>query len=130
YNFQWQMVQEGVEWFGDISPNVSVTVSSSAPTCDCPTYPTGYANYGGGVYCQANAGTCATTSRCYVASCTWSDTGAFCASSGQCVPDATCTPAPVLTSATSAAATVGLAFSYQITATNSPTSYDATGLPA
>ncbi len=37
---------------------------------------------------------------------------------------------PVITSATSATGTVGTAFSYQITATNSPTSYGATGLPA
>src|SRR5208282_4127663 len=37
---------------------------------------------------------------------------------------------PVITSATSATGTVGSAFSYQITATNSPTSYGATGLPA
>ena len=39
-------------------------------------------------------------------------------------------PAPVITSATTASGTVGTAFSYQITATNSPTSYGATGLPA
>ena len=38
--------------------------------------------------------------------------------------------APVITSATSASGTVGSAFSYQIVATNSPTSYSATGLPA
>jgi hypothetical protein len=38
--------------------------------------------------------------------------------------------APVITSATSASGTVGTAFSYQITATNTPTSYGATGLPA
>ena len=38
--------------------------------------------------------------------------------------------APVITSATTASGTVGSAFSYQITATNSPTSYGATGLPA
>ena len=37
---------------------------------------------------------------------------------------------PVITSATTASGTVGTAFSYQITATNSPTSYGATGLPA
>jgi RHS repeat-associated protein len=29
YNFQWRMVQDGVEWFGDFSPNVVVTVGSS-----------------------------------------------------------------------------------------------------
>ncbi len=37
---------------------------------------------------------------------------------------------PVITSATTASGTVGSAFSYQIAATNSPTSYAATGLPA
>ena len=37
---------------------------------------------------------------------------------------------PVITSATSATGTVGTSFSYQITATNTPTSYGATGLPA
>jgi Putative Ig domain len=38
--------------------------------------------------------------------------------------------APVITSATTASGTVGSAFTYQIVATNSPTSYGATGLPA
>jgi hypothetical protein len=37
--------------------------------------------------------------------------------------------APVITSATTANGTVGTAFSYQITATNTPTSFSATGLP-
>ncbi|NBP25488.1 MAG: hypothetical protein EBU81_13255, partial [Proteobacteria bacterium] len=37
-------------------------------------------------------------------------------------------PPPVITSATTGSATVGTAFSYQITATNSPTSYAGTGL--
>jgi len=27
YNFQWRMVQDGVEWFGDETPNVVVTVT-------------------------------------------------------------------------------------------------------
>ncbi len=38
--------------------------------------------------------------------------------------------APAITSALSASGTVGVAFSYQIAATNAPTSYGATGLPA
>src|SRR5258708_22631262 len=38
--------------------------------------------------------------------------------------------APVITSGTTASGTVGSAFSYQITATNTPTSYGATGLAA
>ena len=37
--------------------------------------------------------------------------------------------APVITSPTTASGTVGSAFSYQITATNAPSSYGATGLP-
>src|SRR5204863_311449 len=36
---------------------------------------------------------------------------------------------PAITSATSASGTAGSAFSYQISATNSPTSYGASGLP-
>src|SRR5213078_3058317 len=39
-------------------------------------------------------------------------------------------PAPVITSALTATGQVGIAFRYQITATNNPTSFDATGLPA
>ncbi|MFI5363539.1 MAG: beta strand repeat-containing protein, partial [Elusimicrobiota bacterium] len=39
-------------------------------------------------------------------------------------------PAPVITSALSASSTTGTAFSYQIAATNSPTSFSAAGLPA
>jgi RHS repeat-associated protein len=31
YNFQWRMVQDGVMWFGDSSPNVVVTVSNASP---------------------------------------------------------------------------------------------------
>ena len=37
---------------------------------------------------------------------------------------------PAITSATTASGTVGSSFSYQITASNSPTSYGATGLPS
>ena len=31
YNFQWRMLQEGVEWFGATSPNVAITVSAPQP---------------------------------------------------------------------------------------------------
>ena len=31
YNFQWRMVQDFVEWFGDTSTNVSVTVTTQGP---------------------------------------------------------------------------------------------------
>jgi hypothetical protein len=40
------------------------------------------------------------------------------------------TNAPVITSPSTASGMVGAAFSYQITATNNPTSFNATGLPA
>ncbi|OGR49908.1 MAG: hypothetical protein A2X37_12015 [Elusimicrobia bacterium GWA2_66_18] len=43
---------------------------------------------------------------------------------------ATVSPAPVITSALSSTGTAGTAFSYQITAANSPTSFNAAGLPA
>ena len=39
-------------------------------------------------------------------------------------------PPPIITSATTASGTTGSAFSYQITATNAPSSYGAAGLPA
>ena len=32
YNFQWRMLQEAVEWFGDSSTNVSITVANNPPT--------------------------------------------------------------------------------------------------
>lgn len=38
-------------------------------------------------------------------------------------------PVPVVTSATTAEANIGVAFSYQIIGTNTPTSYSASGFP-
>jgi hypothetical protein len=36
YNFQWKMVQEWVQWFGDSTPNIAVAVTSdSSCTDDC-----------------------------------------------------------------------------------------------
>jgi hypothetical protein len=32
FNFQWRMVQEGIQWFGDQTPNVAIAVKSSAAT--------------------------------------------------------------------------------------------------
>ncbi len=47
------------------------------------------------------------------------------------IPGASTLPAPVITSPAAATGTVGLAFSYQITASNNPTAYGLTGaLPA
>ena len=46
YNFQWRMVQDGIEWFGDQGANVVVSVSAAppppppAPIYPAPTAPT------------------------------------------------------------------------------------------
>jgi hypothetical protein len=37
YNFQWQMRQSGVEWFGPLTPNVAVAVTAAAPPPPTPT---------------------------------------------------------------------------------------------
>ena len=38
YNFQWRMVQDGVEWFGDYTPNVAVAVCyGNVHTCSAGT---------------------------------------------------------------------------------------------
>ena len=34
YNFQWRMIQEGVQWFGDYTPNVVVNVTGGTTGCD------------------------------------------------------------------------------------------------
>jgi RHS repeat-associated protein len=39
YNFQWQMLQEGVTWFGAQTPTVSVKVSVGAPAWPAPVTP-------------------------------------------------------------------------------------------
>ena len=33
YNFQWRMVQDGVEWFGPSTPNVAIPVRPTCTTC-------------------------------------------------------------------------------------------------
>jgi hypothetical protein len=35
YNFQWRMLQEGVTWFGDLTPNVAIRVTAP-PVTLCP----------------------------------------------------------------------------------------------
>ena len=36
YNFQWRMVQEGIEWFGAFTPNVVINVTPSSAVTLCP----------------------------------------------------------------------------------------------
>ena len=48
YNFQWRMVEEFVQWFGDYTPNVSVNVVS-APVSTCQD--TNATNYGSSLPC-------------------------------------------------------------------------------
>ena len=47
YNFQWRMLEEAVEWFGDLTPNVAITVE--AGTALTPEL----ANVGHGFFCIA-----------------------------------------------------------------------------
>jgi NTE family protein len=42
YTFQWRMLQEGVEWFGDASPTASITVAAPEPA-ECPNIRMGIA---------------------------------------------------------------------------------------
>jgi hypothetical protein len=69
-----------------------------------------------------------------LASGTYSDTISFVDSSTQFVQSRpvvlTIIPSPVISSALTATATTSTTFSYQITATNNPTSYSASGLPS
>ncbi|URX61664.1 wall-associated protein [Luteibacter anthropi] len=39
YNFQWRMVQEGVTWFGDLTPNLAINVSVPPPPPPPPVNP-------------------------------------------------------------------------------------------
>ncbi len=66
-----------------------------------------------------------------IAVCSRSSTGVLTTATVDNVSSVTALPnPPVITSASSATATVGSAFSYQIAATGSPTSFAASGLPA
>lgn len=55
YNFQWRMLQEGVEWFGDATPNMLIDVYAG-PSCD--PYQEQECWYNGGSWDS-------TTCRCY-----------------------------------------------------------------
>jgi hypothetical protein len=60
HNFQWQMVHEGVTWFGDMTPNVSINVTASAPIGGNGGGSSGGSNgsvatpASAGIYCQPN----------------------------------------------------------------------------
>ena len=49
YNFQWRMLEEMVEWFGDFTPNVVITVEPGTPGVLTPEL----ANVGHGFFCVA-----------------------------------------------------------------------------
>ncbi|MGC2222053.1 MAG: DUF4082 domain-containing protein [Methylocella sp.] len=83
------------------------------------TFPASASSGGNGVY--AYGGTSIFPSSTYNAANYYVDV-VFSASSG--------TAAPAITSALTAGGTVGTSFSYTITATNNPTSFNASGLPA
>lgn len=57
YNFQWQMVQDGVEWFGALTPNVAVNVlancGNAGQNC-CANPVTGSYCTAAGTFCNGN----------------------------------------------------------------------------
>jgi hypothetical protein len=64
HNFRWQMVQEGVAWFGDLTPNVAVNVQAGGSK---PTTPSNPAPSNG-----------ATMSRTFNTTLSWSTNGTSC----------------------------------------------------
>lgn len=61
YNFQWRVLQDGVEWFGDLTPNVSVQV-------DAPSY-------NGATFVSQSAPSIMVTGKPYTVSVTMQNTG-------------------------------------------------------
>lgn len=47
YNFQWGMLQEGVEWFGDFTDNIAIEVAQPLSYCNDPWGEQRCYNYGG-----------------------------------------------------------------------------------
>lgn len=58
FNFQWRMLQDGVGWFGDATPNVAVYVNPPAPTCDGATCTSDCLDMG------CRGGSCTSTGSC------------------------------------------------------------------
>jgi hypothetical protein len=54
YDFQWRMVEDGVEWFGDFSPPLKVVVDGSAPAVSITT-PAARSTVNGTISIQASA---------------------------------------------------------------------------
>jgi hypothetical protein len=54
YNFQWRMVQDGVEWFGETTPNVVIDVFGAG----CDPYAEQDCYYNGGDWWDSNSCTC------------------------------------------------------------------------
>jgi hypothetical protein len=50
YNFKWQMLKEGMEWFGDASQNISISIATTPLPCEYPSPPAGYHYEGGQPY--------------------------------------------------------------------------------
>ena len=128
-------------FFPSFAVGQSVTLNWDASTSQVSGYYVFRGNVSGGPYSQLNpsmvAGTTYTDASVqsgntyYYVTTAANSSGVQSAYSNQTVAAIPVAVAlPVITSATSTSGTVGSAFSYQITASNSPTSYAATGLPA
>ena len=69
YNFQWRMVQDGVAWFGDKTPNVAITVTSPCVPKTCSQLGTSCGAVSDGCGGILNCGACATGYSCTANKC-------------------------------------------------------------
>jgi hypothetical protein len=110
--------------------NQSVAFAAAASDVDGDTLTYSWAFGDGGTATGASATHAYTTTGSFSATVTVSDGHGNSVSSSVTVTVNALVVAPVITSALTASGTIGAAFSYTITASNSPTSFNATGLPA
>ena len=75
YNFQWRMLQEGVNWFGDLTPNVVINVIARPATTTRPTTTTTGPPYNDAAYVSQSVPSPMCTGKSYSVSVTMRNTG-------------------------------------------------------
>ena len=83
YSFQWQMVQEGVKWFGDKTPNMAINVIASCVPATCASLGKNCGSWSNNCGGTINCGTCAAGQTCSNGKCVASCIPATCASLGK-----------------------------------------------